>query len=224
MKNLTLSIVTMLFVMQFCLAQTLPQSLPVLKTGWERVFLKNVGSFDIPPTLEVQKGKYKEYADERKNIQGYDASQLVAQTKGLNDFVKEGVEKYARVLMSTTIGAPGDYENLNFNQTTYTQSDITELNKLYKQQILESFSGNNLNLIEWYPLKLEKVNGMSCIHISYKRQLQDKPFVLVNTFIFHNYDRMHSITLSYRLSEENYWKSDFASILKSFRISNVKNY
>jgi hypothetical protein len=190
--------------------------------GWEKIYIKNVGSFDLPPTMEIQKGKYKEFIDEVKKIKGYDATQITAQQKGLNEFGKEGFEKYARVMVETTFGSAGDFEKLNFNIATYSQMDISELNSTYKQQIQQSFIGTGLKLIEWYPLKLEKVNGMSCIHISYKRQLQDKPFVLVHIYYFHNNDRMHSLTLSYRLSELDYWKSDYATILKSFRITNIR--
>lgn len=220
MKNLT-SILTLLFyAVQFCFAQTLPP--PTLSTGWERVYIKNVGSFDLPPTMEIQKGKYKEFVDEIKKIKGFDASQLTAQQKGLNEFGKEGFEKYARVMVETTLGAVGDFEKLNFNITQYTQADILDLSSTYKQQIQQSFLGTGLKLIEWYPLKIEKVNGMSCIHISYRRQLQDKPLVLVHMYIFHNNDRMHTFTLSYRISEVDFWKSDYATVLKSFRITNTR--
>lgn len=197
-------------------------SLPHLTTGWERIYVKNVGSFDLPPTMEVQKGKYKEFNDELRKIKGFDATQITAQQKGLNEFGKEGFEKYARIILETTFGATGDFENLNFNISEYTQADIAELNTIFKQQFQQSFYGTGLKLIEWYPLKLEKVNGMSCFHISYKRQLQDKPFVLVHIYYFHNNDRMHILTLSYRLSEADYWKADFATILKSFRITNIR--
>lgn len=191
-------------------------------SGWEKIYIKNVGSFDLPPTMEVQKGKYKEFVDEVKKIKGYDASQLTAQQKGLNEIGKEGFEKYARIIVETTFGSAGDFEKYNFNITEITQTDITELNSIYKQQIQKSFLGTGLKLIDWYPLKAEKVNGVSCIHISYKRQLQDKPFVLVHIYYFHNNDRMHSLTLSYRLTEADYWKADYATILKSFRISNIR--
>src|SRR5690554_3362063 len=160
---------TLLFIfilaIQFCFAQT--SSLPTLPSGWERIYIKNVGSFDLPPTMEVQKGKYKEFIDELKKIKGFDATQLTAQQKGLNEFGKEGFEKYARVMIETTFGSQGDFEKLNFNISEYTQADISEMNTIYKQQIQQIFYGTGLKLIEWYPLKLEKVNGMSCIHISY---------------------------------------------------------
>ena len=68
---------------------------------------------------------------------------------------------------------------------------------------------------------LQNFNGMSCIHIYYKRQFQNEPIVLVHIYYFQNYDRMHSLTLSYRISEADYWKNDFATILKSFRLTNI---
>ena len=39
---------------------------PTLISGWERIYIKNTGYFDLPPTMEVQKGKYKEIADENR--------------------------------------------------------------------------------------------------------------------------------------------------------------
>lgn len=221
MKKLLLLLSSILLILE-SYSQTLPHSLPVLKTGWSRIYIKDVGSYDLPPTMEVQKGKYKEFNDNTKKIYGFDATQITAQQKGLNEFEEKGFEKYARVMIKTDIGAVSDYEKLSFNIFEFTKADILEMNNMFKQQIRQGFSGTGLKLTEWYPIKIEKVNGMSCIHISYKRQLNDNPFVLVNMYIFHNNDRMHTFTLSYRLSEANSWQSDFATILNSFRISNIR--
>ena len=210
----------MLFSTQYYVAQNLPPS--SLPSGWERIYNKNVGNFDLPPTMEVQKGNYKEFEDVIKKIQGFDASSLTAQQKGLNEFSNEGYEKYARVMIQTTFGLPGDFLKLKFDTSELSQVDKYDMSSIYKQQIQQGFLGTGLKLIEWYPLKIEKINGMSCIHISYKRQLGDKPFVLVHMYSFHNNDRMHIFTLSYRLAEADYWKSDYEKILKSFRITNVR--
>lgn len=204
----------------FCYAQTL--TLPTLTSGWERIYISDVGSFDMPSTMEIQAGKYKQGMNAYYKRMEYETPDLVAQQKKLNEYDKNAFEKYARVMIQTTIGKAGDYEKLNFNVSAYSLSDITELNTIYKKQIKEGFVGTGLELIEWYPLKVEKVNGMSCIHISYTRRLQDKPLVLVHIFYFHNNDRMHTFTLSYRISEADYWKTDYATILKSFRITNNK--
>lgn len=220
MKKTIAILAVFILAIQFCVAQTL--QLPTLPKGWQRIYIKNVGSFDLPPTMEVQKGKYREYIDRIKKIKGFDATQLTAQQKGVNVFEKEGLKKYARVMVETTFGSTGDFEKLNFNAAKYTQADINELNSTYKKQTQQNFLLTSLKLIEWHPLKIEKINGMSCLHISYKRQLQNKPYVLVHIYLFHNNDRMHIFTLSYRISETNYWKSDYVTILKSFRINSIK--
>lgn len=220
MGRMIVIIAFLLCANQICVAQILP--LPTLQSGWERVYIKDVGSFDLPPTMEIQAGKYRQIQNEFYARMEYDVPQLVSQQKGLNEFGKEGFEKYARAMVETRIGSPGDFEKLTFNTSEFSNSDIIEINSIYKKQIEQSFIGTPVQLIEWYPLKVEKVNGMSCIHIAYTRQLQDNPNILFHSYIFHNNDRIHTFTLSYRFSEMDYWKSDFATILESFRITNVR--
>ncbi|MFW6002408.1 MAG: hypothetical protein ACOCQD_03630 [archaeon] len=193
-----------------------------IQSGWKRIFIKNVGRFDLPPTMEIQKGKYKEFNVKMKRAMGFDESQLIAQQKGLNNPSKEGFDRYARIMLNTTEGEPGEFEKIDFNISEVSSKEISQLNKMFKQQMKREFTGTNLKLIKWYPIKLEKVNGMSCIHIKYKRQFKNKPYVMVNTYNFHNYDRMHMFTLSYRLSEADYWKNDFEKVLESFRITNIR--
>ena len=197
------------------------QLLPTLPKDWERVYIKDIGNFDLPPTMEVQKGKYKKYVDSYRNLIGFETTKLTAQQKGLNELSLSGHEKYARVMIETAFGNKGDYEKLNFNTTNHSHADISKLNSTFKQQIQQGFQGTGLKLIEWYPVTVKKINGVSCFHVSYKRQLQNNPIVLVNIYYFHNNDRMYALTLSYRVSESDYWKSDFEKILKSFRITDV---
>ena len=119
-----------------------------LKAGWDRIYIKDVGYFDLPPTMEVQKGKYKEFIDITRKIQGFDATQLTAQQKGLNELGKDGLERYARVIVESEIGKSGDYEKLNFNISEYTKADILELNAMLKHQMQQSFSGVDIKLTE----------------------------------------------------------------------------
>lgn len=220
-KKIFVLLLPVLFLAQICYSQKLPLTLPLVQIGWQRIYIKNVGSFDLPPTMEIQKGKFKEFVDQVKNIQGYDAAQITAQQNGLNKGNSKGFEKYARVMIETQYGKAGDFDKINFDMTEF-QAQINEFNSGFKQQIQQSFSGTGQKLIDWYPLKIEKTNGMSCFHITYKRQLADNPIVLVNVYFLSNSDRQHTLTLSYRVSESEYWKSDFAQILKSFRITNIK--
>ena len=190
--------------------------------GWKRIYIKDAGFFDMPPTMEVQTGKYKEYVDHNKKIYGYETSDLTAQPIGLNDLQQEGVQKYSRIMFRTEYASQGDFQKLDFDFSELTASDINEINEMYKKQSIASLEGTTLKILEWYPLKFEKINGMSCIHIKFKRQLKDRPHVMVDMYYFQNNDRMHTFTLSYRISEEALWKSDLQTVLKSFRITEVR--
>jgi hypothetical protein len=116
----------------------------------------------------------------------------------------------------------GDFQPLSFNIATVTSTEISDLNWNFKQKTMSDLASIGHTLIEWYPLKVKKVNGMPRIHVSYKRQLGTNPVVLVNYYIFQNNDRMHTLTLSYRVSETALWKTNFDRILTSFRLTNVK--
>jgi len=211
-----------LFISQYVKGQTLPLSNSALKNNWERVYIKDVGNIDIPSTMEVQTGNMKTFIDEQRNIIGYDGTQITIQQAGLNDRNPESFNKYARVMLDTYFGKNGDYEKLNFNITLLSESEINQTNIEMKSQMIQSLSGTDIKIIEWYGTSLEKVNGMSCIHFSYKRQSSSNPFVLVHMYYFQNYDRTYRLTMSYRLNDEIFWKSDFADILNSFRIINIK--
>jgi hypothetical protein len=220
MRKIIVIMLIVILSVKFGNTQTLPQPLPEIASGWERIYIKDIGSFDLPPTMEIQNEQYRtdlKYYD----LKDYKIPQLTAQPRGTNEFEKEGWEKYARIIIETNIGTPGEFDKLNFNLNDYTKADIVELNNMFKQQCQRALRTINIKLVEWYPMELKKINGMSCMHIGYKRQLKDNPYVLVHSYWFPNNDRIHKFTLSYRLSEESIWKSDFVKVLNSFRITNI---
>jgi hypothetical protein len=148
--------------------------------------------------------------------------QLVAQPIGINDYEEGGLEKYSRVMLETQIKSPGEFLKLNFNISEVTSADKAEIDTDLKKVQQKALIKIGHKLITWYPVKVEKINGMSCIHLNFIRQFNENPNVLVNMYMFFNNDRVHTLTLSYRIKEKVYWESDFKAILKSFRITNIK--
>ncbi|WP_059369806.1 DnaJ domain-containing protein [Treponema endosymbiont of Eucomonympha sp.] len=208
---------------------SLPLALSLPLENWKRIYIENIGTIDIPPTMEVQAGLYKEIVDPLKpeimksmgiaSAKNYD---IVIQQTGLNDLDKTGFQRYARVMIDTDISDEDDFDTLTFNIDDYSVFDINEVNEMFHSAIIKNMTGSTLKLIEWFPLKLETINGMSCIHISYVRQLNNNATVLVNNYKFQNVDKMYTLTLSYRENEKDYWANDFKIILDSFRIENTK--
>lgn len=218
-KTIITSLLSIVFS-TFCYSQTSTETV-------ENYKLLNLGYISIPSSMEIQAGNYKKISDsfqkEMGKKFGYEVSagRVVFQQKGLNNLEQSGFASYARVILETDIGNFGDYEKLT-TKFTATQAELSELSKEFKSQIQQGFSGTQLKLITWYGASIVTVNGRTALKISYLRQLADKPFVVVNIYRFQNNDRMHSITLSYRQSDEATWKPLFTNILNSFTITNVR--
>jgi hypothetical protein len=207
----------------------LPLALSPILADWKRIYIDDIGTIDVPPTMEIQSGKYKEIIDplipELMKSMGVDASpshNIIIQQKDLNHLSSSAFQRYARVMIDTDIKNFGDFDTLYFDIDEYTSSDIAEIDNMFHSLIISGMAGTQLKLVEWLPVKLEIINGMSCIHISYIRQLNNNPTVIVHLYDFQNIDRMYTLTLSYRQNEADYWFNDFDAILKSFRIQNIK--
>lgn len=203
----------------------IPISTPL--KDWKRIEINEVGTIDLSPKLEIQSGQYKEMKlkvkDKAQEIWGivFEEPKLVIQPKGINDFNETSLSKYCRVIIDTEIGNSNDYQHLN-EKIVISATELAELDTEFRKMVQQGFMNTPLKLINWYPLKITVINGMPCIHISYQRQFKDQPYVMVDMYRFLNFDRIHSLTISYRISEKEYWQSTLDNTLKSFRITNLK--
>lgn len=222
MKKTILQIAILFFTTTTAVAQSLPLPNISLAAGWQRANIKNVGNIDIPASMEIQSGKYKEYNNKLKSYFNIEEAQLVLQQKGINDYSQNSFKKYARVLLETNIGFANDFEKLNFEVNAFTYNEIAELSNYLEDSYTKDLNSINQKMITFYPVSLKKINNMSCMHIKYIRQMANNPQVLVNVYLFQNYDRVHKLTLSYRLNEAVYWEDDLKKVLSSFRITNIK--
>lgn len=187
--------------------------------------IENVGIITISNQLELQGGNYKKFSEayqktmsEILDFQVSD-SRVVFQPKGINNFESKALALYSRVIIETDVGNYGDYDAL---KTKYTTSEILEFNSAIKQQVYSELKGTTMNIVKWLGTSVVTINGMNAIKVSYIRQLQDNPFVIVNTYIFQNKDRVHRLIMSYRQVEEEIWKPQFSKVLESFKITNIR--
>jgi hypothetical protein len=198
--------------------------------SWLTIQIQDVGSFEIPPTMEVRGGVYEKVTDAIKEYLKINyPTDVIIHPKGLNEYSnKLGV--YGRIILQTQIfEVDDDPLELDFNIADISREDLLNIDnslreisenetELFNEKTKNEAVKGDVKIIEWSRVKLEKVNGMSCFHAKYKRQLRSNPIVLVNTYYFFNYDRMHTFTLSYRLTEELYWKKDFERVVKSLSL------
>ena len=208
-------------------ATNLPITLADVKKGWTRILMKEVGSIDIPPILEIQSAKYKSDTKERReNLEKawkveLDDPKVVIQQKGLNDSNSNAIKRYARIITDISYGKPGEFNSLN-QWKSLSAKELERLNTEFRNELVSGFKTTELRLIEWHPIEIVDVNGMPAIKISYTRQLRNEPVVFVNLYKFQNNDRLHSLTISYRIEEKTYWLPALNEVLDSFRITNIR--
>lgn len=195
--------------------------------AYTKYYLKNIGSVDIPDALELRSGNFNKIMDpafksiEKKFAIELNDNRIVFQQKGLNEFSKIGFSDYVRVIIETEYGGPGDYEKAR-STITLSTSEISELNSQLKNQINSSFQNTGLTMIKWLGVSMQRINGNIAIKTAYIRQLNSNPPVVVNIYQFHNYDRIYSLTTSFRKEQAAFWIPKMNKIVNSFTIHNIR--
>ncbi|WP_297975023.1 hypothetical protein [uncultured Capnocytophaga sp.] len=186
-----------------------------IKAQYTTYTIDEVGSISVTDDLELQGGNYKEMVDSYLNSRhiNFD-SRVVFQPKGLNAFDKE-VNSYCRIIIETLYG---DYEPLYSKIPQISVNELRELSTTMKQSLIQGFAGTSLQLINFYGSTIVKVNNQVAIKTSYTRRLGDNAPVRVDVYHFQNRDRMHSLTLSYRIEDAALWKEKLSHSLNSFKI------
>ncbi len=203
-----------------CLSQ------PAVAQGqlWQNVSIPEICSYQIPPTVEIQKGTYKQINEKflGKMLEiAISPDCVVAQPKGINSFDPQALKRYCRIIVETERGACGEYEALDA-PFTVSPAELREVDAMLKQQMkqtaaLSTAKGMKMKLLSWQPAKIVNVNGATALRTTYTRSMNDAPPVLVNMYMIQNNDRMHTITISYRVAEKNIWAADLGKVINTFK-------
>lgn len=209
-----------LILLLVCVSSTFGQATP--GQAFVEFKLNGLGSILIPDIMELQSGAYKKLSDGFSKEMGYDVSgKVIFQQKGLNELNFRGINTYARVMIGTEVGTPGSYKKLT-TKSKATPRELQILGSSLKKELVDSFGNTGLKLLRWDGVSVVTVNGQSALKFAYLRQLNDNPSVYVEIYRFQNNDRMHSLTISYRLDDASIWKDALERTKNSFKITNVR--
>ena len=193
-------------------------------TTWNTVSIPGICTYQIPPTVEIQKGTYKRIMDQfRKTVLEISESpdRVIAQPKGINDFDPVALKRYCRIIVETERGAKGNYAKLD-EPLAVSEVELKEIDMELKKQMLQmaalsTSKGMRMTILSWTPVKIIRVNGVDALLIAYTRSMNDAPPALVRTYKIQNNDYLHSITISYRESEKNLWADDLGKVIGTFK-------
>lgn len=226
MKRLILAILVIGMVLLGACAPTSPagQGEQEIEAGWIRIAIKDVGSIDYPPDfLELQSQEYRDVAKEYYQILELGKSDFTLQQVGLNELLPSAFKEYRRVIFMTEYLNPGEEVFRANERYTMSQEELAELENQLIDGLIQGFEilktmGSETKLVESVSLEIKEVNGMFPLVHTYKRQLNDNPVVLVETYMFQNYDKIHYLSFSYRVMDEAECRHIYDKILDSFRL------
>ena len=187
-----------------------------------KVDIPDIGYLYLGTELELQNGTYKEIKDKiAENVYKItkNKNKVIIQQAGLNNFDADASKLYCRIIINTNFGTQHDFPSLN-EKILLNPKELSLLNDMYKEETLSALAESKMpefeqKLLQWDTIKIGNVNNIDSLHISYVRQLNKNPPVIVNKYIFYNNDRMHIVTISYRKSEADKWETICNKVLKS---------
>jgi hypothetical protein len=191
---------------------------------WQTVSIPGICTYQIPPSVEIQKGTYKEFNDKLRGLVleiETSAERVVAQPKGINSFDPQARKRYCRIIVETDRGQLGEYESLD-TPLAVSEEELRELDTFLKQQMqkeaaMYTAKKMKMDLLSWQPARIVRVNGVDALKTTYIRSINDGQPAIVNIYCIQNNDCLHKITISYRLSEKTLWASDLDKIIDTFK-------
>ena len=204
---------------------TEPPSPP--EEGWIRLRIENIGSIDYPSDfLELQSGDYRELVEQFHTVYEIPSSDFTLQQVGLNELKPSALEEYRRVIFETSYLNPGEEVFRANEKYTMSKQELTEIRNEWASQLSQEYArlkseglGDN-RIVDPGSFEIVEINGMFPLVHTYKRQLDGNPVVLVKTYVFSNYDKVHSLCFSHRVQDEEECRDIYEKILYSFRLQN----
>ena len=194
------------------------------EAGFDEYSIQDFGTILIADIMELQGGKFREFAkqyQEKTGMRVVDSNLATFQQKGVNDFTAEGRTTYARVMVQTIFNQAGEIFKTD-ELSTLSAKDLSDFDGETKAGILRDVQAANVKVLSWYGTVVSRIGTYRALHTSYLRQFGTKPSVRVDEYIFFNHDRIHKISISYRVEDKSIWEERLHRTLDSIRITLVK--
>ena len=196
--------------------------------GWTHIDIPSFVSVDIPPTMELQKGAYKNFKEAvakiSLNLDLRDQA-LTFQQAGLNDLEEGSTRRYARIIFKSYFDKDGNFEMSDDELTPDILKHIEDDEYSKMKKSLEQVKRAGLGapkLIKWYPVQKVQLGGLSGYRVAILRQQGAKPPVYVEEYKLGCGRYLHTVTFSYRQNEEGFWRSDYSEIKRRIKFNKRK--
>lgn len=186
--------------------------------NWNRVELKNIYSFSLPPTMEIRKdGSLVDKGVKKLHDIAeltYNSNRITLQPKGMNEGLKTSNHLFGRIIIEIDEGAHGDFPIID----EMPKEDIIFAKYIIIESVKEGAIKNGLKILNITPVEIKKIGYKSAFYYSYVRKSskEENPNVFAQVYRVLDDDKAINITLSYRQSEKSIWHTDFEKLIRSF--------
>ncbi len=182
--------------------------------GWETIQISNWGSIKLPPSMEIQSGDYKRFVDDIKRQLIEEVDRVVFQQKGLNK--GENLDTYARIIIRTDKGHPGDFPDLS--QFRLTEQDLREFNLYVMQEAELMLNQTNSDIISWTDLTTSFLGGRKIFYYTYTRTAPGLSPVHSEVYMIFNDNMLHTVIFEYYTGHKSKWAEVLEKSKASFRV------
>lgn len=183
------------------------------------LFIDKVGIITKAEELELQhlditNKKYLDAPSETRIIPNLN-NKITFQQKGLNSGDNTSFNTYVRFMIETKEDVDIIYDENDFD---LTYEELQQLDEELHQQIASSYMQEpGMKILEWQGTSIKEVNGRKTFKVRFTMQLNDHPLVNVEIYYFIMNQKVHLVSLSCRISEEDKWKPILNNMLYSFK-------
>lgn len=187
--------------------------------NWNSYIISNSFSISVPNTVELRKidDAYTQMVKDREWYgMKIDLNNVVFQQKGLATNQPEAYNTYCRIMIAVEKGNSGDY----LSSTDYEDLDAETI------QTFRNLASQNIGgykIIGKPNVRWIKIENIYALKVDYVRTGSEGHRTCVSTYYFFNDDRMAQLTLSYRESDADKWKTDFENVIRTFKWRNKRN-
>lgn len=187
--------------------------------GWQDVDIPGRFSFQIPPTMELQSELNKEFQDSLIGPLLSDA--IMVQQKGLNERESKAFDTFARIIIYPDAQSEVPGLKLGSNlRTFFTQKDLDALSNILRKEFEISAPQNPLGdvikIVSWGGTNIADVNNYTCLLTTFMRTVNDNPPAKVYAYTIYNSEKIHTITVSYRITDSDKWEGDLEKVINTF--------
>ena len=193
--------------------------------GWTLVEIPGFISVDIPPTMELQKGLYKEKKKKMAKITldlDMRDQALTFQQAGLNEGDEDASRRYARIIFKSF---PNNNRAVDLSDAKLTIEALKRIEDIEYDNVKKGFAQiqrvgfDGPKLLRWYPIQKVSLDGLSGYRIALLLQQKPSSPVYLEEYKLDCGKRIHTITFSYRQSEESFWKEDYDTIKRRIKFN-----